>query len=438
MTRPTARRTVTVLLVGMLVLVFARLVAHAPHRSTSSMAEGTEPEEAVSVPNIALPYAEQSGALEVAPPASDTLRIVAQLGGAATDVAARDGYAYVTQGSGLTVYDVHDPSSPHPVGRVAPLGGVPTGVALLDHVAYVATVETDPRQAGHAGLAVVDVVDPTRPVQVARLVYPGGLQDVVAANGYAYVIPTFGYLHPAPGASNLMRVIDLGRPTQPREVGRVELSLSYLRLAVEGNRVYTAGDVVDVSDPLHPTVLEPFAPDVRSAVPSDLAPAGDVVGFTASGLDSWNNEAYYRQTVAGPISASVTAVNCPPEHESLGIARDGDWFITAGREGGCVFNAPADGSAPSVHGYAAPGRGMAVAVDGAVGYVAIIPEMSDQHRPGASSMAAGCRSSTWRSRRARASWPPRRGHRLGYRRRWAPGSDSISGKASMARPMGFG
>ncbi len=224
---------------------------------------------------------------------------------------------------------------------------MPKEVALLGHLAYVATDVVLGSLEASAGLAIIDVEDPAQPRLVARVDYPDGLADVVVADGRAYLATEW---------PTSLQVLDLSQPDQPRELGRVELGLGTSRLAVDGNRVYAGYDVVDVSDPMLPRLLEPVATGVDLPnPPSDFAPAGDVVGFTASGYNAVNNLAYLRWKGEAGTPATTTTVECPPEQESLGIARVGEWFLTVGNHGGCVFDAPVDGSAPQVHGFSTPG-----------------------------------------------------------------------------------
>jgi hypothetical protein len=300
----------------------------------------------------------------IPPSGSEAVQIVTQIGGMATDLVVENGYAYVTQGSGLTVYDVRDPAIPELVGRVAPLGGAPEGVALFGHHAYVATSAGSGDKVRHAGLAVVDVGDPARPALVERLEYDGGLADVVIAAGHAFVSPRWH------ARESWLRVLDLAVPTRPRQVGQMQLWGGSRRLAIVGTRLYSAGNVVDISDPTKPRHIEEFAERNFEVPPSDLAPFGDFVAFTASD-PQWPNHLAYVRRVSLPLeTAPISRVDCPSAHDALGITAIGEHVLTVGRDGGCAFDLPADGIARSVHAFDAPGQGTAITVAGDTGYVA--------------------------------------------------------------------
>jgi hypothetical protein len=101
----------------------------------------------------------------------------------AHDLAFSDGYAYVAErsyagGSGLRVIDVSDPTAPVQVALVETPGEA-LGVAVSDGYAYVAD--------GGSGLRVFDVSAPSAPIEVGSYDTPGTAWDVAVAGAYAYV-----------------------------------------------------------------------------------------------------------------------------------------------------------------------------------------------------------------------------------------------------------
>jgi hypothetical protein len=108
--------------------------------------------------------------------------------GSVSQVAWRDGYLYVTTEPTpeLVVLDVHDPLHPVRTGSV-PLGGIFTGDVLLDGpYAFVAN--------GAAGVAVVDVRDPARPLNVAQVRIPGFALELALSGGRILVAAASGGL----------------------------------------------------------------------------------------------------------------------------------------------------------------------------------------------------------------------------------------------------
>jgi hypothetical protein len=113
----------------------------------------------------------------------------------AFDVAVSGRYAYVIAGSLLAVIDVSNPSAPAQVGQCALALGAFTGsVAVAGHYAYVA--------AGAAGLRMIDVSNPTDPVEVASFSMGDEAFGVAATGDFAYV---------AAGEAGL-RVLRIGNP----------------------------------------------------------------------------------------------------------------------------------------------------------------------------------------------------------------------------------
>ncbi len=222
--------------------------------------------------------------------------LVGQWGGATYTAAVQGSYVYVGQGPRLAILDVTDPAAPLAVGKTAPLPGIVMEVVVPGNAgpmasgyAYVADFDSglrvvdvsDPTQPvevgfhqtpGHAygvavagvmtyvadgetGLRVVDVSDPTQPVGVGSYDTPGFAYGVAVAGGYAYVADSAGRAtgggHIRPGAA------DRGRATAMSENAR--------GVAVAGGYAYVADSsgglrVVDVSDPAQPIEvgLQPF------------------------------------------------------------------------------------------------------------------------------------------------------------------------------------
>ena len=181
--------------------------------------------------------AEVNATLTVKPPPVE-LR-----GVAAVDLARPRGFAVrgnlvavASYLDGLRLLDLGNPADPQVVGELA-LPGYAYGVALAGDHAYVA--------AASGGLRVVNVSQPTAPVEVANLssLYPYG---VAVADGYAYV---------ANGSGGLV-VVDVHDPTAPAQVGNVSLPGNAWRVALAGNHAYVANFqgfcIVNISAPAAP------------------------------------------------------------------------------------------------------------------------------------------------------------------------------------------
>jgi len=184
-------------------------------------------------------------------------------------------YAYLNTGPTLTILDISDPLHPAQVGSTElpePEGpGFPrafvSDIYVADGYAYVAAYES--------GLRIIDVSDPTAPLEVGvyqpplrnwndfpsipspdppRYMFQEGARGVIVrreATGqtYAYV---------AAYAAGL-RVVDVSDPTTPIEVGiyEYELPAAPTAVTVRDNYAYVAAGrgglrVMDISDPTAP------------------------------------------------------------------------------------------------------------------------------------------------------------------------------------------
>jgi hypothetical protein len=135
----------------------------------------------------------------------------------------------------LFVVDVSDPSEPVEIGR------------LEDEKTVGAMAFPDGRvvMGRHYGLEVWDLDDPSEPTRLGAMRLPGEIRDVVVHDDLAFV-------------ANLragMRVVDLREPGFPRVRGGLELERP-AGVAVQGIHAFVADAeelrVVDISDPDHP------------------------------------------------------------------------------------------------------------------------------------------------------------------------------------------
>jgi len=114
-------------------------------------------------------------------------------------------------------------------------------VAISDDYAYVAN--------SYAGLRVVDITNPTAPLEVGYYDTPGNAYDVAVSGNYAYI-----------SAYNAgLRVVDISDPMAPNEVGYLDSHWQRyaLGIAVSGNYVFVAYEefgvlIVDITDPTAP------------------------------------------------------------------------------------------------------------------------------------------------------------------------------------------
>lgn len=148
-------------------------------------------------------------------------------------------------GAGLQVIDVSDPRKPVEVGYYDKPGLGAEDVFVSGRYAYMAD--------GDAGLRVIDVSNPARPTEVGYYDTPGYTSALFVSGGYAYVADHDN----GPGVRGL-RVIDVSNPRKPIEVGFLDAG-DGSDVFVSGRYAYVVGalglGVIDISNPKNPKVV---------------------------------------------------------------------------------------------------------------------------------------------------------------------------------------
>ena len=178
--------------------------------------------------------------LNVSNLAAIDLEPIAQVGGSVNVISTDGTHAYVGGGQSLSVLDLSEPSQPLQVGSIC-LPNAIKSMSLVGNYAYVA--------AGAAGLFVVDVSDPASPTVRGRW-HQGGIDAnaISVAGGFAYITSDEG-----------MEVIDVSDPAAPVKVGSQGSGRSDYGVSVSGGIAVVLetqlAEIVDVSDPAHPVAL---------------------------------------------------------------------------------------------------------------------------------------------------------------------------------------
>lgn len=159
--------------------------------------------------------------------------------GNAYEIATAGDYAFVADNmNGLRVIDISDPTNPVEVGNYD-TSGYAYGVAITGDHAFVCDA--------YSGFKVIDISDPTNPILAGSYSSIGWARNVDIEGDYAYV---------AEGEGGLC-VIDISDPTNPSEVGRYDTADNSNDVEVEGDYAYVTDGyeglyVFDVSDPTAP------------------------------------------------------------------------------------------------------------------------------------------------------------------------------------------
>jgi hypothetical protein len=257
-------------------------------------------------------------------------------------------YAYVSDWvSGLRVVDVSDPSTPVEVGAYD-TPGFARGVYVAGGYAYVAD--------GGAGLRVVDVSNPAAPLEVGTYNTPGTAEGVYVAGRYAYM---------ADGGSGL-RVVNVSDPTAPVEVGAYNMPGDTTEIYVAGSHAYVIADeaglrVVDVSDPTAPVEIGAHH-TLSQALDVHVADSHAYVANGGSGLSVVD--------VSDPAAPASVGVFDTPGAAAGIFATSGYAYVADGNAGLRVVNV-SDPTAPVERGaYDTPGSALDVYVTDGRAYVA--------------------------------------------------------------------
>lgn len=237
--------------------------------------------------------------------------------GGAADVAVQGTHAYLATGSGLSILDLADPSSPQTVGSLpvgssgrievsgdyAFLAGASEGFHVVDvsdpanplAVASLPTLSSpndmflaDPwvYLVNDDSLEVVDVGNPAAPQIVGALNSPGWFSSsVVASSGTAYVT-----------ANGTLTMVDVSDPQDPQPAGTVPMANQVWGLAVDGPVLYAHGratlSVLDISNPVSPVFIG-----------SQPTPSGSAFALAVG--DDYT-------ALAEPLGTYILARNCEP------------------------------------------------------------------------------------------------------------------------------
>lgn len=206
---------------------------------------------------------------DVTSPASPVQAGVFGSAGSAHSVAVEGNLAYVADDSaGLQVVELSPPDRPATRGHLG-LDQNVTRIRVSGKRAYLTYYDPwgDVLPPSSGGIYVADIQDPDRPALIGRYAPGHGIADVVVAGSLAYVA-YYGDRGAddrgvAPKAG--LRILDFGDPAHPVVVGNHVADDVPTTLALEGTRVFLAGDsgleIVDVLDPARPVRRGTYRPD---------------------------------------------------------------------------------------------------------------------------------------------------------------------------------
>ncbi|HMB70727.1 MAG TPA: FlgD immunoglobulin-like domain containing protein [bacterium] len=289
--------------------------------------------------------------IDVSSPASPAIVGTVDTPGGAVDVAVQGAYAYLPGLTGLLIVDISVPTAPAIAGT-ALTGLKVDGVAVAGNRAYLAGDQ----------LQVVDVSNPSSPVLLGHLYYPGavgvavagnhavvasfiygGIQiaeinsgtasvpistsyrnavsinDIVTMGDYAFLAEEYWY-----GPQGWVGVYDVSNPAVPqfvKSIGRgiastIERIGDHLIVGGGASASTQAFQVIDVSNPASPVVVG----GLDGVFPRDMAVSGNLA------------------FVAGPSGLQIVDVSVPSAPAVIGTFPISPWQIDAvAVQGDCAY-----------------------------------------------------------------------------------------------------
>ncbi len=299
--------------------------------------------------------------------------------GDAYSVVVSGDYAYVGDyGSGFQVIKIAGPL-PSPILAGSYVANIPVGYAIdLDgDYAYIGDVYAT------GALRVIDISDPTNPLQAGLGDIAVRCNDVDISGNYAYVAGDESGL----GSVSNFRVFDISSPTNPLLVGGLDTPGFARAVAISGYYAYVAdGDsglnVLDISMPTSPTGAGVLGLAGQGVTMSsyDVAISGDYA-FVADG--DFGLKVIY--IGSPPILSLVGSYDTPGSANGIAIA--GDYAYIADWDFGLQVIDITTLSAPTLAGsYDTPGVAHRVEIVGDFAYIAneyalIVIDISDPTAP---------------------------------------------------------
>ena len=222
-------------------------------------------------------------------------------------------------------------------------------VNVAGNYAYAAT--------GNTGLRILDISDPTAPVETGYCFTPGSAQDVDIAGDYAYVAD----------AGEGLRIIDVSSPETPFEVGFCSTTNTANAVTITGEYAYVAAGsyglrIIDITDPQNPFEAG-FCDTPDNALDVDVSGNYAYVADDEAGLRIID--------VTDPLNPEEEGFFDNPAYTYGVVVRDSIAYLAAEHDGLWVVNI-SDPSAPAAMGQCnvSPGTTWDVAVQGDYAYTA--------------------------------------------------------------------
>ena len=167
------------------------------------------------------------------------LKVISEEGGATYAVAVQGTYAYIGEGSKLTIIDITNPQEPKYLGSSERFKDHIKAIWINGFYAYVA--------AGTAGMYIIDISNPLFPSVVGQFSAPNA-QDIQVEGNYAFL------------ADSTLKVIRVNNPASPVLVK--DSGINAKKISLYGGYIYTDGSggfcVLDKTNLLNIQIISCF------------------------------------------------------------------------------------------------------------------------------------------------------------------------------------
>ncbi|MCX6639365.1 MAG: T9SS type A sorting domain-containing protein [bacterium] len=185
------------------------------------------------------------------------------------DIEVAGNYAYIgSWGAGLSIVNVTNPSNPIEVSQAGTIRYV-NDLSLGGDYAYVSHLILG---TGNR-LAILDVSNPALPITLCQYSPPNGIGRLTVSGPHVYAAAVGG-----------MSVIDVSNPVQPAAIGFLNIAGTIYDIEVLGGMVYITEasglDIIDISHPIAPVLLGHLG---YQGVSSSIEVSGNLVYISNQG-----------------------------------------------------------------------------------------------------------------------------------------------------------
>lgn len=168
--------------------------------------------------------------------------LIAQIGGGNFAVDVHGNYAYIGMGPRIGIVDIGGVSPISLIAESSVLPGLVSQIKVVNQTVYAIT--------RGRGLYMIDVSDPSDPVEFGHYDIQVASRSLAVVNGIAYMGTN----------SSELQIVDVSNPNASKPLGKIQLPDGLSGIAVASERAYIATGksglaIVDVSDPANPLLV---------------------------------------------------------------------------------------------------------------------------------------------------------------------------------------